>query len=69
MKKKNLMKLYSMLPGNTDSVTECLPALLRVKGESEDILFKMIEDNDEYIFEGILDDFIDLVENYDSIDL
>lgn len=60
MKKKSLMKLYSMLPGNTDSVTECLPALLRVKGESEDILFKMIEDNDEYIFEGILDDFIDL---------
>lgn len=60
MKKTSLMKLYSLLPNNTENITESLPLLLRVKGESEDILFKLIEDNDEYIFEDNIDDFIEL---------
>ena len=60
MKKTSLMKLYSLLPNNTENITESLPLLLRVKGESEDILFKLIEDNNEYIFEDNIDDFIEL---------
>ena len=60
MKKTSLMKLYSLLPNNTENITESLPLLLRVKGESEDILFKLIEDNDKYIFEDNIDDFIEL---------
>lgn len=60
MKKINLLKLYETLPGNKILITEELPSLLSVRGPAEEVLLKLVEDNDEFLDEDILEQYISL---------